>query len=230
MRMRSGSIPTTPGPSIRTTSGSCSQNPVSQKSSASIVLRYPPTRVSSSCPATTKCPNGSTPISNASTHCCSDRRTTPSSRRGDRAVTQSAGIGIHQVMVAASPGDAITNLALGTRRLLRRVGRSEIYAHHIAPEFAGDVLPISAYGTRRPSSNVLLFHASIGQPSVHAFLTAGSEPLVLVYHNITPGRYFERYDPAFAELLDLGRREIAHLMPRVVCAIADSQFNASELA
>ncbi len=63
-------------------------------------------------------------------------------------------VGIHQVLVAASPGDAITNLAIGTRRLLRRVGPSEIYAHHIAPELVGDVLPLAqlpARGTRRTS-------------------------------------------------------------------------------
>ena len=30
------------------------------------------------------------------------------------------------------------------RRLLRRVGPSEIYAHHIAPELHGDVLPLCA--------------------------------------------------------------------------------------
>ena len=53
-----------------------------------------------------------------------------------------AGVGIHQVLVAASPGDAITNLALGTAPLLRRVGPSEIYAHHIAPELDDDVLPL----------------------------------------------------------------------------------------
>ena len=140
-----------------------------------------------------------------------------------------AGVGIHQVLVAASPGDAITNLALGTRRLLRRVGPSEIYARHIASELHGDVLPLELYKHRHPAQNVLIFHASIGQAEVHEFLTDGHEPLVLVYHNVTPGKYFEPYDPLFADLLVLGRREVERLLPRVVCAIADSQYNALEL-
>ena len=55
----------------------------------------------------------------------------------------SGGVGIHQVLVSAAPGDAITNLALGTRRLLRRVGPSEIYAYHVAPELHDDVLPLT---------------------------------------------------------------------------------------
>src|ERR1700687_166610 len=113
---------------------------------------------------------------------CSPRRTTPSSRRGEHpAMSEPAGVGIHQVLVAASPGDAITNMALGMRRLLRRVGPSEIYARHIAPSLFDDVLPIMTYRPRQPSRSVLIFHASIGQSEVHEFLTSRAEPLVLVY-------------------------------------------------
>jgi glycosyltransferase involved in cell wall biosynthesis len=132
------------------------------------------------------------------------------------------------VLVAASPGDAITNLALGSRALLRRVGPSEIYARHIDAALIGDVLPLTAY---RPSHshNLLMFHASIGQAEVHEFLMARSEPLVLVYHNITPGEYFSPYDLVFADLLELGRREVESLRPRIVRAIADSHYNAREL-
>jgi glycosyltransferase involved in cell wall biosynthesis len=143
-------------------------------------------------------------------------------------VTDSAGVGIHQILVAASKGDAITNLALGTRRLLREIGPSEIYAHNISPDLAGDVLPLWAYRPRH-TRNLLLFHASIGQPEVHEFLDMRPEPLVLVYHNITPSRYYEEYDPAFADLLVLGRREVERLRPRVVGTIADSHYNAHEL-
>src|ERR1700687_3689036 len=100
---------------------------------------------------------------------CSPRRTTPSSRRGEHpAMSEPAGVGIHQVLVAASPGDAITNMALGVRRLLRRVGPSEIYARHIAPGLE-DVLPLEPYGSHQPSGSVLIFHASIGQAEVHEF-------------------------------------------------------------
>ncbi|HEY5170611.1 MAG TPA: glycosyltransferase family 4 protein [Acidimicrobiia bacterium] len=143
-------------------------------------------------------------------------------------MSEPAGVGIHQVLVAASPGDAITNMALGTRRLLRRIGPSEIYSRHIAPELLGDVLPLAGYRPRH-ARNLLLFHASIGQSDVHEFLTSRDEHLVLVYHNMTPGRYFEPYDPVFAELLELGRREVERLRPRVVCAIAASHYNAREL-
>ena len=64
---------------------------------------------------------------------------------------------------------------------------------------------------------------------MHQFLVSRSEPLVLVYHNITPGHFFEPYDTVFADLLALGRHEVERLLPHVVCAIADSNYNAAEL-
>jgi glycosyltransferase involved in cell wall biosynthesis len=137
-------------------------------------------------------------------------------------------VGIHQVLVSASPGDAITNFALGIRRILRRIGPSEIYAYHIGPELHDDVLPLANYRPRH-ARNILMFHASIGQPAVHEFLSERAEPIVLVYHNITPGRYYEPYDPFFADLLVLGRQEVERLLPRVRIAIAASHFNAREL-
>ena len=41
-----------------------------------------------------------------------------------------------------------------------------------------------------------------------AFLLSRPEPIVLVYHNITPAKYFEGIDDTFAELLVLGRYEL----------------------
>jgi len=136
--------------------------------------------------------------------------------------------GIHQIVAGASPGDAITNLALELRALFRQVGPSEIYARHIAPPLQGDIRRIADY---RPahSANVLVYHASIGEPETHAVLMARSEPIVLVYHNFTPPSFFESYDPAFADLLALGSLELRRLRPRVAAAIAVSEFNAAEL-
>jgi glycosyltransferase involved in cell wall biosynthesis len=139
-----------------------------------------------------------------------------------------AGVGIHQVLVSASPGDAITNMAMAIRRVLRRVGPSEIYARHVADSLLGDVHPLTQYRAHH-ARNILLFHASIGEPAVHSFIMERPEPVVLVYHNVTPPEYFEPFSPTFAELLALGRHEVEALRPRVVCAIAASHYNAREL-
>jgi glycosyltransferase involved in cell wall biosynthesis len=137
-------------------------------------------------------------------------------------------VGIHQILVVASPGDAITNVALALRDLLRKVGPSEIYARHVDPRLNDDVMPLDRYASRHVR-NVLIFHASMGQPDVHEFLLARRETIVLWYHNITPPEYFEPYDLAFASLLSAGRLELTALRPQVALAIADSAYNAREL-
>lgn len=139
---------------------------------------------------------------------------------------------IHQVLVTASPGDAITNSSLELRELLRRAGASDVFARYIHPDLAGDVLPLESFdrqhhGTSR--DDLLLFHASIGEPNVFNFIRERPERLVLVYHNISPAEPFLPYDPAFAGLLEAGRQELVALRDRVVLALAASQFNADEL-
>jgi L-malate glycosyltransferase len=140
---------------------------------------------------------------------------------------------IHQVLVTATPGDAITNSAIELRDLLRRVGPSEVFARYIHPDVAADVRQLDDYDRFRSSTNsardLLLFHASIGEPRVFSFISERPERLVLVYHNISPSAPFLPYDPAFAGLLEAGRRELASLRDRTVLALADSQYNANEL-
>ena len=142
--------------------------------------------------------------------------------------TRDGEFGIHQILAAASPRDAITNVALEYRDVLRRVGPSEIYARHVAPGSASEVRPLSEYGAGG-SRGLLVYHSSIGEPTVSSFLLARPEPIVLVYHNITPAKYFVGIDDTFAELLMLGRLELEAMRHRVVLSIAASHFNAAEL-
>jgi len=139
---------------------------------------------------------------------------------------------INQVLVSASVGDAVTNAAFELRELLRRVGPSDIYARYIDPALMDDVLLLRRYDRRashRPERDVLILHASIGEPELFRFLRHRPERLVVVYHNVSPGDSFLPYDPAFAGLLEEGRRELAVLADRAVMAVAVSEFNAAEL-
>jgi len=136
---------------------------------------------------------------------------------------------IHQLLVSASPDDAITNAAIELRTLLRRVGPSEIYARFYDPVLGGDVKALSRYGSGRPAEDLIIFHASIGDPEIFLFLRERSERVVLMYHNMSPAESFEPFDPAFAGLLAAGRRDLALLTERVTMALAVSEFNAREL-
>jgi glycosyltransferase involved in cell wall biosynthesis len=112
------------------------------------------------------------------------------------------------------------------------VGPSEIFAAYVDEELAGDAHPLEAYEvlpSAQAGGNLLIYHASIGEPAVASFLLGRPERLVLKYHNITPAGYFLSFDPRFAELLAGGRLELVALRDRVRLALADSAFNAREL-
>jgi L-malate glycosyltransferase len=141
---------------------------------------------------------------------------------------------VNQIVVSAAPGDAVTNSAIEYRRLLRQIGPSEIFAQHVDPALAGDVHELPWFhqldrGSRRPTDDLIIFHGSIGAPEVFSFVMGRPERVVLVYHNVSPAPAYHPYDPAFAGLLETGRRDIARMAGRVTMAMAPSAFNAIEL-
>jgi glycosyltransferase involved in cell wall biosynthesis len=138
---------------------------------------------------------------------------------------------IHQILVGAAYGDAITNEALALRTLLRGAVPSEIYAYHRDGRVPG-VRPLSEYRrlpSARQGGNLLIFHSSIGEPRVAEFLSSRAERLIVRYHNITPAAMFEAVDPVFASFLEGGRRELMSLKDHAILALADSRFNQLEL-
>ena len=138
-----------------------------------------------------------------------------------------SGLEIHQILVGAGQTDAITNMARAIRSVLRDVGCSEVYAAHIAPNVS-DVLPIADFPTST-RDRLLIFHASLGDPETFQFLLGRSEPIVLLFHNLSPAAYFELGDPHTAAMLTWGWRELELLRPRVIWAAADSRFNVDAL-
>lgn len=136
---------------------------------------------------------------------------------------------IHQVLVSASPGDAITNAALDLRGGLRREGPSEIFAAFVHPDLDGEAHPLDDFPRRAAGADLVVLHASIGEPAVSDFLQRRAEPLGVVYHNMSPAAVFEPWEPAFAALLAHGRRELAGLASRARVAVAVSELNAAEL-
>jgi L-malate glycosyltransferase len=135
---------------------------------------------------------------------------------------------IHQLVVGASAGDAITTMALDLQSGLRRFGDSEIFALYQDPSMMDRTRAIHELPTGRPG-DLIVYHSSYGDPAVTKVLLDRHERLVLVYHNVTPSKYFVRLDPRFAAGLEWARHELELLRPLSVLNVADSGYNATEL-
>jgi len=133
------------------------------------------------------------------------------------------------VLASASAGDAVTGFALEVRELLRAFGPSEVFAPHVDPRVADEVHELRYYADHPTDGATIVYHASIGNDVVYGFLAGRREPLVLVYHNISPPESFAPYEPALAALLESGRDQVARLRPKVALALAVSSFNADDL-
>ena len=135
---------------------------------------------------------------------------------------------IHQVVVGAAMGDAITSMALNIREALSEYGNSKIFAVFPDSSVLDKVHPIQELANE-DDSRTLIYHSSYGVRELTARLVCWRGDLILQYHNVTPDYFFEEIDPEFAEGLRWGKKELELLRPKVVRAIADSSFNASDL-
>lgn len=137
---------------------------------------------------------------------------------------------IHQVLAALAYGDAIGNEALAIQDHLRRRGhRSEIFAEKAQARMAHHALPLSDYEKTVDAETLCLFHFSIGS-AASSLVYRRKEPLVCLYHNITPPQFFFPFHPHLARLCHHGRRELAAFAPRSSMGLGDSEFNRLELA
>ena len=55
------------------------------------------------------------------------------------------------------------------------------------------------------------------------------DPLVAIYHNITPAEFFLGFHPHLAGLCHHGRRELEAFAPRTALGLGDSEYNRREL-
>lgn len=135
---------------------------------------------------------------------------------------------VHQLVAALSYGDAISNEALAIRDHLRRRGHaSEIFAERTHPAMFHEARPLPEYAKSAPGS-ICLFHFSIGS-AASSLAFHRSEPLVCLYHNITPAEFFIGFHDHLAGLCHHGRRELHTFAARADLGLGDSEYNRVEL-
>ncbi len=136
---------------------------------------------------------------------------------------------VHQFATSLTYGDAISDEALEIQRALRKQGfKSEIFTRFYEPRMAKYVRDFREYSKFSSSSNVVIFHFSIGSPVSKMFFRI-PDKRVMIYHNITPYEFFLDYHRILSRECYKGRLEIKLFVDKVDLALGDSEFNRREL-
>lgn len=132
-----------------------------------------------------------------------------------------------QVMNALDPTDAVSLHLLELDRTLRELGHeTEIYAEHAHRSLRH--VHRSMQDLPRSDGDLLLFHFA-GYSRLLGPVAGFRGRKGVVYHNVTPPELFAGYPEAHAFCLE-GRKQIPALAELFDFGLADSSFNARELA
>ena len=134
---------------------------------------------------------------------------------------------INQFHSGTAVGDAITNQMLMLQQALQDSGyQSEVFAEHIDSALQAKISDIRSYQGNK--DNILIIHHSIGiNPETFSAIKTFPDRKILIYHNITPEKYFD--DPTLKKFVRLGLAQTKEYRDIVDYVIADSNFNRRNL-
>ena len=134
---------------------------------------------------------------------------------------------IHQVMTGAAPGSSTWGEARSVQAALRGWGlRSDTYVGEAHAALRRETIHFSEY--RPQPGDVLLYHFTAASPLSDQVFAAG-RPIILLYHNVTPARYYANANPRVAAQLARASEQLATLRPQVRLALAHSEFSRRDL-
>ena len=137
---------------------------------------------------------------------------------------------VHQFVPALLPRDATGDHTLALRDTFRAAGwESDIYVEAAHDELQHEAAYFEEYPGRSQPGDILLYQLGTSSP-VAEFLLGRTEPLVLDYHSVTPESFYVGWEDDTSAKVALARTQVAALAPRAILGIADSAFNARELA
>ncbi|MDP3981250.1 MAG: glycosyltransferase family 4 protein [Chlamydiota bacterium] len=136
---------------------------------------------------------------------------------------------ISQFVPGFLDGDAISNYTVEMQNIIRDWGyTSNIYGvgRHVHSLVQDRCLDYLDY--QQQPEDIAIYHFSVGSELSGFFRNLKSKK-VLIYHNITPAKYFHAISSEKAMVLDEGRRQLFELSNVPDLSLAVSAYNAQEL-
>ena len=135
---------------------------------------------------------------------------------------------IIQVLPTISYGDAVSNDTINIDKILKENGyKTEIYAENIDKRLKNKVFKINKL-REVDENDILIYHKSIGT-ELTFLLEKYKCKKVMRYHNITPGKYIEKYNKSLFHLIEYGREGLKYASKYFDYCLADSDYNKNEL-
>ena len=135
---------------------------------------------------------------------------------------------IVQFVTSLAYGDAIGDDVLAMDRILKGAGYDcRVMAITVDERLAGRAENVD-FGAIAPD-DLIIFHKATGDTLSAPICKLRCKKMV-VYHNITPARFFLPYDLVMAWNLGRGRRQLKRLAAVADYACGDSAYNCAELA
>ena len=156
------------------------------------------------------------------------RRQYMEKENSDMADLDKKGIRIIQFLPTLAYGDAIGNNVVAIDALLKKEGyETKIYAQNIDQRLEKGLCEhLDNFSSTK--DDIILYHLSIGGETNRIFKKCEGKKWV-IYHNVTPAHFFEKYDKRLYELCKTGLDNVKELATAPDLCIADSSFNKDDL-
>ena len=134
-----------------------------------------------------------------------------------------------QLLPTLAMGDAIGNDVRALEKVIRGMGyQTGIYAEVIDGRLPEGTAQQVEKMPRLSGEDVILYHMSTGS-ELNFSLEKYPCRKLMVFHNITPPRFFKGYNDAAMESAEYGMRGLCHLADKVDGCMADSAYNGDIL-
>lgn len=136
---------------------------------------------------------------------------------------------IFQVLPSLAFGDAVGNDTLALKAIIGKKGyKTDIYAVNIDQRLpSGSAKKLDDLKDLK-SDDMILFHMAIGS-ELSTWIMKQKCRKIMIYHNITPPKFFADYDPISMGLCKRGLEEVKMLKDTFELVFADSEFNKQDL-
>ncbi len=136
---------------------------------------------------------------------------------------------IIQVIPTLSLGDAVGNDARAVCKVISEMGyKTRIYAENIDHRLHSPKFRKISRIPRLSDDDIVIFNHSTGTELCELIPKLGGRKM-MIYHNITPPRFFEPYDKVSARLAQKGYENTRSLKDKIDYVMAVSEYNADDL-